>query len=138
MWEANFEKETCEQAITAYYEAMGMCLWNYEPTDVFLLQVAMNYTVHLINANYTDLAITILNSVIKNAQQDQEKNDPTNNPFVELLLIDLNENLVKFQKIADQKCEERLEHDVNEHLPEMINFEEMMTVPDSVISRRYG
>lgn len=137
MWKANFDKNTYEQASSAYYEALSMCQWNYEPTDVCLLQVAMNYTVHLINANNTDKAINILKQIIHDALEGQNNYDPTNEPLVELFLEYLNQNLVDIQKIADdQKPAQLLEIEADEYISEMIYYEEEQSdfPPDDTIS----
>lgn len=115
-------------ASDAYYYAIGMCQWNYGPLDVFLLQVTMNYTVHLMYGDFTDKdkAVIILKKTINDALQHLDNHDPTNKPLVESLLENLKKNLLRFQAIVDEKTlAQLLEIDV--YFSEIEYFEEERT-----------
>lgn len=101
VWEVRPNKMTYKQASDAYYQAFGMCQWNFKPTDILSLQVVMSYTIHLMNSPYTEKkAIVILETAINNAQKDLDSHDPTNKPLVESLLKNLKENVIHFQDVA--------------------------------------
>lgn len=130
MCEASSDATTYEQASVAYYEAMCMCQWNFEPTDVLLLQVAMSYTIHLINANHIHKAILILENTINDALEDRDDHVSTNRPLVESLIECLNANLVHFQRIAvERKQVQSMGLELDEYSTEMIDFEEEQTNP---------
>lgn len=82
---------------------MSICQWNFKPTDPYLLQVALNFTTHLNNANNTEMAIVILKRVIQNAQAEDIQNyDFLKKSYVELVLKYLNESLLRLQNIVNQ------------------------------------
>jgi len=128
MWEANNSDATSKEATKAYNEAMSICQWNFKPTDPYLLQIAVNLTTHLNNTNNTDRAIVVLKRVIQDTQGDDLKNyDFLKKSYVELFLKYLNECLVRFQIIHNQKIIELIEN----HFPQESLF-------DDVITRRQG
>jgi len=128
MWEANNSDATCKEVTKAYNEAMSLCQWNFKPTDPYLLQIALNFTTHLINANNTDTAIVILKRVIQNAQEDDLENyDFLKKSYVELFLKYLNECLVRFQVIHNQKMIELIE-----------NYLPLESLFDDINTRRQG
>lgn len=95
-----------KKATQAYYEAMSMCQWNFEPTNPCLLGVALDYTVHLNDMDNTELAVTVLRRVVNKAREyldESELSDTAvaNRPSVESLLADLSERLERYQKIVD-------------------------------------
>ncbi|CAH1737948.1 unnamed protein product [Aphis gossypii] len=103
MWEVNNDDAIYREATKAYQEAMSICQWNFKPTDPYLLQVALNFTTHLNNANNTEMAIVILKRVIQNAQtEDLQNYDFLKKSYVELVLKYLNESLLRFQNIFNQ------------------------------------
>ncbi|KAE9542944.1 hypothetical protein AGLY_002855 [Aphis glycines] len=103
MWEVNNDDAIYREATKAYQEAMSICQWNFKPTDPYLLQVALNFTTHLNNANNTEMAIVILKRVIQNAQtEDLQNDDFLKKSYVELVLKYLNESLLRFQNIFNQ------------------------------------
>lgn len=103
MWEVNNDDAIYREATKAYQEAMSICQWNFKPTDPYLLQVALNFTTHLNNANNTEMAIVILKRVIQNAQtEDLQNYDFLKKSYVELVLKYLNESLLRFQNIYNQ------------------------------------
>ncbi|CAI6344844.1 unnamed protein product [Macrosiphum euphorbiae] len=128
MWEANNSDATSKEATKAYNEAMSICQWNFKPTDPYLLQIAVNLTTHLNNTNNTDRAIVVLKRVIQDTQGDDLKNyDFLKKSYVELFLKYLNECLVRFQIIHNQKIIELIEN----HFPQESLF-------DDVTTRRQG
>ncbi|KAF0748338.1 14-3-3 protein sigma-like [Aphis craccivora] len=103
VWEVNNDDAIYREATKAYQEAMSICQWNFKPTDPYLLQVALNFTTHLNNANNTEMAIVILKRVIQNAQtEDLQNYDFLKKSYVELVLKYLNESLLRFQNIVNQ------------------------------------
>ncbi|XP_026807391.1 14-3-3 protein gamma-like [Rhopalosiphum maidis] len=135
MWEVNKSDAICKEATLAYQEALSICQWNFEPTNPYLLQVALNFTTHLNNANYTDIAINILNRVIQNIHtEDLQNYDSLKKSYVELILKYLNETLIRFQNIFNQKLKQIIElieeSEINYHLPEEVS--------DNIITRRLG
>lgn len=91
------------EATKAYYEAISICQWNFEATNPFLLQIAMEYTEHLNNTGNTCESIAILRGAIDSAQVDLEKKDINQRlSMVELLLTNLNTNLQHFEDIFNQ------------------------------------
>lgn len=48
---------SCEEATKAYYNALAICNWNFEPTGMDLLQ-ALSYSMHLNKANLTKTNLT--------------------------------------------------------------------------------
>jgi len=131
MWETNKNDSTCKEVTKAYYEAFSLCQWNFKPTDPYLLQIALNYTTHLKNVNDTEKAIAILKRVIEDTQEDDLKNyDFLKKLYVELFLKYLNECLVQFQMIHNQKIIKIIEP-IENHLPQESLF-------DDVITRRQG
>jgi len=128
MWEANNSDATCKEVTKAYNEAMSICQWNFKPTDPYLLQIAINLTTHLNNTNNTDSAIVVLKRVIQDTQGDDLENyDLLKKSYVELFLKYLNECLVRFQIIHNQKIIELIEN----HFPQE-------SLVDDVITRRQG
>jgi len=128
MWEANNNDVTCKEATKAYNEAISICQWNFKPTDPYLLQITLNLTRHLNNTNNTDSAITILKRVIQGTQDDDLENyDFLMKSYIELFLKYLNECLVRFQIIQNQKIIELIE-----------NYLPRESLVDDVITRRQG
>ncbi|XP_060867555.1 14-3-3 protein gamma-like [Metopolophium dirhodum] len=128
MWEANNSDATCKEATKAYNEALSICRWNFKPTDPYLLQITLNLTTHLNKTNNTDSAIVILKRVIQDTQEDDLQNyDFLKKSYVELFLKYLNECLVRFQIIQNQKIIELIEN----YLPQE-------SLVDDVITRRQG
>jgi len=128
MWEANNNDVTCKEATKAYNEAISICQWNFKPTDPYLLQITLNLTRHLNNTNNTDSAISILKRVIQGTQDDDLENyDFLMKSYIELFLKYLNECLVRFQIIQNQKIIELIE-----------NYLPRESLVDDVITRRQG
>jgi len=131
MWEANNSDAYCKEATKAYNEAMSLCQWNFKPTDPYLLQIALNYTTHLNNADKTDMAIVILKNVIQDTQgEDLENYNFLKKSYVELCLKYLNKCLVRFQIINSQKLMKIIELIENSLSQESLS--------DDVITRRRG
>jgi len=68
-----------------------------------LLQIAVNYTDHLNDLSDTNTTIAISQQVIDNAQNDLDKNGLLDEIFIQLILIHLKINLIKFKSISAQK-----------------------------------
>lgn len=131
----NNNEETYRKATEAYQEAMSICQWNFEPTDPYLLQVASNLTTHLNDANETEKAIVILKKVIGDIKaEDLENYDFQKKSNVELILKYLNDSLVRFQIIFDQKLID--EHEVDNRFPVLEDIEESLL--DDLNTRRRG
>lgn len=97
---------------------IGMCQWSFEPTGIFLLQVAINYAIHLMNANNTDETEIISKTTINDALKYLDDYHQINKPLVESLLENLKDNLTYFQDIANEiKIKELLELELK-----LINF----------------
>jgi len=136
MWEVNNSDTACKEATKAYQEAMSICQWNFEPTDPYLLHVALNFTTHLNSANDTDMAIVVLKRVIQDTQaEDLENYDFLNKSYIKLILKYLDENLVRFQITVDQKRMRMIElieeSEIDNRLPEELLL-------DGVTTRRQG
>jgi len=145
MWEINKSDAICKKATKAYQEAMSICQWNFEPTDPYLLQVALNFTTHLNNANNTEQAISILRIVIQNTHtEDLQNYDFLKKSYVELILKYLNETLIRFQNIFNKKLIRIIElieeSENNNRLPLQEDDIFVMNVItlDNAITRRLG
>lgn len=118
---------------------MSICLWNLRPSDLYLLQVAKNYTIHLGNMKNTVKAIVVLEEIINCAQEDLVKNDQTDKPSVEKLINDLKEYLKQCYLIYDSQPVEVVElnePEFVEYFDDREEFEE--SIPDVMHSRQRG
>lgn len=135
MWEVSDDPVAYNVATKAYFEAISLCQWNFEPVDSYLLEVALDYTAHLRNGNNTDKAKLVVKNVIRNLQEyiSENNHNTRKESNSELLLISLNNYLEKFRNIEDRIEIEEL-NIVEENVSDIIQFDEQLS--DGIVLRQ--
>lgn len=98
-----------KEATKAYYEAISISQWNFDPTDRRLLRLAVDCAVHLNDMDNPELAASVLKTVRNGAREYLDENE-TNDTVMEheessiqSLLVDLNTHYERYKMAADGK-----------------------------------